>query len=181
MGPLVLGDADAVRATFELNLMGTFLPLKHAAPLLAETGGSFVGMSSHAGLDTFRFLGAYGAAKAGLDQLVRVAADELGPARVRVNTVRPGIIANELMTGITSGGPVLDSYLENIPLHRVGTVEDVAALVRFLIGPESSWITGQCISVDGGQSLRKGADYGPFAEAFYREQPEWRLVTEAGD
>jgi NAD(P)-dependent dehydrogenase (short-subunit alcohol dehydrogenase family) len=178
MGPLALADADAVRATLDLNVMGTFLPLKHAAPLLAETGGSFVGISSHAGLDTFRFLGAYGAAKAGLDQLVRVAADELGPARVRVNTVRPGIIANELMTGITSGGPVLDSYLENIPLHRVGTVDDVAALVRFLIGPESSWITGQCISVDGGQSLRKGADFGPFAEPVYRDQPGWRLVAE---
>jgi NAD(P)-dependent dehydrogenase (short-subunit alcohol dehydrogenase family) len=180
MGPLALADAESVRNTFELNMMGTFLPLKHAAPrLAAHGGGSFVGMSSHAGLDTFRFLGAYGAAKAGLDQLVRVAADELGPARVRVNSVRPGIIANELMTGITQGGPVLDSYLENIPLHRVGTVEDVAALVRFLIGPESSWITGQCISVDGGQSLRKGADFGAFAEAVYQDQPEWKLVVEA--
>jgi hypothetical protein len=62
----------------------------------------------------------------------------------------------------------------------VGTVDDVAELVRFLAGSESSWITGQCISVDGGQSLRKGADFGPFAEALYREQPEWRLVVEQG-
>ena len=121
MGPLVLADADAVRATLDLNIMGTFLTLKHSAPLLAGTKGSFVGVSSHAGLDTFRFLGAYGAAKAGLDHLVRVAADELGPSRVRVNSVRPGIIDNELMQGITGGGPVLDSYLEEIPLHRVGT------------------------------------------------------------
>ena len=159
--------------------MGTFLTLKHAAPLLAASGrGSFVGVSSHAGRDTFRFLGAYGAGKAGLDMIVRVAADELGPARVRVNSVQPGIIDNELMTAITAGGPVLDSYLENIPLHRVGTVEDVAALARFLIGPESAWITGQCISVDGGQSLRKGADYGAFAEPAYRDQPGWGLVME---
>jgi NAD(P)-dependent dehydrogenase (short-subunit alcohol dehydrogenase family) len=179
MGPLVLADADAVRATLDLNVMGTFLTLKHSAPLLAKTGGSFIGMSSHAGLDTFRFLGAYGAAKAGLDHLVRVAADELGPARVRVNTVRPGIIANELMTGITDGGPVLDSYLENIPLHRVGKVEDVAELVRFLAGPDSTWITGQCISVDGGQSVRKGADFGPFAEGVYQDQDGWNLVVEA--
>jgi NAD(P)-dependent dehydrogenase (short-subunit alcohol dehydrogenase family) len=179
MGPLSLADADAVRATLDLNVMGTFLTLKAAAGPLAATGGSFVGISSHAGLDTFRFLGAYGAAKAGLDHLLRVAADELGPARVRVNSVRPGIIANELMTGITSGGPVLDSYLKEIPLHRVGTVEDVAELVRFLIGPESSWITGQCISVDGGQSLRKGADFGTFAEPVYQEQPGWKLVVEA--
>ena len=107
MGPLALADTDGVRATFELNMMGTFLPLKHAAaPRSRDGGGSFVGMSSHAGLDTFRFLGAYGAAKAGLDQLVRVAADELGPARVRVNSVRPGIIANELMTAASpTAGP----------------------------------------------------------------------------
>jgi NAD(P)-dependent dehydrogenase (short-subunit alcohol dehydrogenase family) len=181
MGPLVLADAEAVRATLDLNIMGTLLTLKQSAARLADAGGSFIAISSHAGLDTFRFLGAYGAAKAGLDHLVRVAADELGPSRVRVNSVRPGIIANELMTGITSGGPVLDSYMENIPLHRVGTVEDVAELVRFLAGPESSWITGQCISVDGGQSLRKGADFGPFAQAVYREQPEWRLVVEGED
>jgi NAD(P)-dependent dehydrogenase (short-subunit alcohol dehydrogenase family) len=179
MGPLILADVDAVRATLDLNVIGTFLTLKHSAPFLAEGGrGSFVGISSHAGLDTFRFLGAYGAAKAGLDMVVRVAADELGPARVRVNSVRPGIVANELMAAITNGGPVLDSYLENIPLHRVGTVEDVGALVRFLVGPESSWITGQCISVDGGQSLRKGADFSAFAEPGHQDQPGWQLVVE---
>ena len=179
MGPLVLADVAAVRATIDLNIIGTFLTLKHAAPLLAASGrGSFVGVSSHAGRDTFRFLGAYGAGKAGLDMIVRVAADELGSARVRVNSVQPGIIDNELMTAITAGGPVLDSYLENIPLHRVGTVEDVAALARFLIGPESAWITGQAISVDGGQSLRKGADYGAFAEPAYRDRPGWSLVVE---
>jgi NAD(P)-dependent dehydrogenase (short-subunit alcohol dehydrogenase family) len=180
MGPLILADVAAVRATLDLNVIGTFLTLKHAAPFLAASGaGSFVGVSSHAGLDTFRFLGAYGAAKAGLDMIVRVAADELGPARVRVNSVRPGIIANELMAAITAGGPVLDSYLENIPLHRVGTVDDVGALARFLIGPESAWITGQCISVDGGQSLRKGADFSAFAAPGHRDQPGWQLVVEA--
>ena len=181
MGPLVLADVSAVRATVDLNVIGTFLTLKHAAPRLAACGeGSFVGVSSHAGLDTFRFLGAYGAAKAGLDMVIRVAADELGPARVRVNSVRPGIIDNELMAPITGGGPVLDSYLENIPLHRVGTVEDVGALVRFLIGPESSWITGQCISVDGGQSLRKGADFAAFAEPGLTDDAARRLVMEEG-
>jgi NAD(P)-dependent dehydrogenase (short-subunit alcohol dehydrogenase family) len=97
-----------------------------------------------------------------------------------VNAVRPGIIDNELMSAITAGGPVLDSYLEEIPLGRIGTVDDVAALVRFLVGPESSWITGQCLNVDGGQSLRKGADYGFFAEMTYGETPGWSLVVEAG-
>jgi NAD(P)-dependent dehydrogenase (short-subunit alcohol dehydrogenase family) len=176
MGPLHLSDADAVRATFELNMMGTFLTLKHAAPALARTRGAFVGISSHVATQTERFLGAYAASKAGLDQLLRNAADELGPSGIRVNSVRPGIIDNELMAAITAGGPVLDSYLAEIPLGRVGTVDDVGALARFLVGPDSTWITGQCIGVDGGQTLRKGADYSPFAAPLYRETVGWSLL-----
>lgn len=177
MGPLVMADVAAVRATLDLNVVGTFLSLKHAAPHLAASGrGSFVGVSSHAGRDTFRFLGVYGAAKAGLDFLVRVAADELGAAGVRVNSVLPGVISTEIMEAITQGSPVLDSYLEEIPLRRVGEPGDVASLVRFLIGPESSWITGQNLSVDGGQSVRKGADYSSFARPGYSADPRWSLV-----
>lgn len=177
MGPLVMADVAAVRATLDLNVVGTFLSLKHAAPHLAASGrGSFVGVSSHAGRDTFRFLGVYGAAKAGLDFLVRVAADELGAAGVRVNSVLPGVISTEIMEAITQGSPVLDSYLEEIPLRRVGEPGDVAALVRFLIGPESSWITGQNLSVDGGQSVRKGADYSSFARPGYSADPRWSLI-----
>jgi NAD(P)-dependent dehydrogenase (short-subunit alcohol dehydrogenase family) len=182
LGPIVLADVEAVRATLDLNVISTFLLIKHSAEALAESGrGSFVGISSHAGLDTFRFMGAYGAAKAGLDMMVRVAADELGGAGVRINSVLPGVVATEIMEAITGGSPVLDSYYEEIPLHRVGEPEEIAAFVRFLIGPESSWITGQNLSIDGGQSVRKGADYGAFAKAVYGNDPKWRLVEEGTD
>jgi NAD(P)-dependent dehydrogenase (short-subunit alcohol dehydrogenase family) len=63
------------------------------------------------------------------------------------------------MAFITAGGPLLDDYLEQMPLGRVGTVEDVAAAVRYLIGPESSFVTGETLGVDGGHHLRRGADY----------------------
>ena len=62
---------------------------------------------------------------------------------------------------------MLDSYFENMPIPRVGTVEDVAALARFLVGPESTWITGQVIGVDGGHSLRAGPDYSSILEPIY--------------
>jgi len=176
MGPLHMSDAEAVRATFELNMMGTFLTLKHSAAALASTRGSYIGISSHVASQTERFLGAYAASKAGLDQLLRNAADELGASGVRVNSIRPGIVDDELMSAITAGGPVLDSYLAEIPLGRVGTVDDVGALVRFLVAPESAWITGQCIGVDGGQMLRKGADYAPFAAPLYDAEPGWDLL-----
>ncbi len=90
--------------------------------------------------------------------------------------MQPGVIATEIMGAITGGSPVLDSYLAEIPLKRVGEPEEIGALVRFLIGPESGYITGQAISIDGGQSLRKGADYGAFAQGAYGADPLWRLV-----
>ncbi len=172
LGPLVAADLEAVRATIELNYIGTFLTIKHAArPMLAQGRGSIIGMSSHAGADSFRSLGVYGSAKAGLDMLCRVAADELGSRGVRVNSIQSGIVATELMEPITGGSSLLDDYLPQIPLGRVGQPEEVAELVRFLAGPESSWITGQCIAVDGGQNLRRGADYGVMAAELFGGDP----------
>lgn len=180
LGPLVAAELDQVRATVELNLIGTFLCLKHGGRVMAQQGGgSFVGMSSHAGTDSFRSLGVYGAAKAGIDHLCRAAADELAVAGVRVNTVQPGIVATELMAPITAGSPLLDDYLDTIPLGRVGEPEEVAELVRFLAGPESAWITGQCIAIDGGQSLRRGANYHLIAEPIYGPDAVRGIVSDA--
>src|SRR5699024_2055222 len=91
-------------------------------------------------------------------QLCRQAADELGPSNVRVNSVCPGLVRTDLVGFITAGGPVLDDYVANTPLGRVGEPDDVAVLVRFLVGPESGWLTGQAINIDGGQSRRRGPD-----------------------
>jgi NAD(P)-dependent dehydrogenase (short-subunit alcohol dehydrogenase family) len=170
MGPIPGADVDQVRATIDLNLVGTFLCIKHASPYMAggvgldvdgtpAEGGSIIGMSSGAGHFPHRYLWAYGAAKAGIDMLCRYAAEELGSDGVRVNTVRPGIIDDELMAPITAGGPLLEDYLAEMPISRLGTVEDVADAVRFLAGPESRWITGECLAVDGGHHLRRGANY----------------------
>jgi NAD(P)-dependent dehydrogenase (short-subunit alcohol dehydrogenase family) len=160
MGPFDQADVEAIRSTVELNLVGTALCIKHAIPpMRAAGGGSIIGMSSGAGHFPHRYLWAYGAAKAGIDMLCRSAAEELGADGIRVNTVRPGIVDDELMAPITGGGALLDDYIEGMPLGRVGQVEDIAAAVRFLAGPESSWITGVCLPIDGGHHLRKGADY----------------------
>jgi NAD(P)-dependent dehydrogenase (short-subunit alcohol dehydrogenase family) len=160
-GPIVASDAEGWRATVDLNLVGTFLCIKHAAPVMMRGGGgSIVGMSSIAGHTTHRFMSAYCASKAGIEMLVKCAADELGEYHVRVNAVQPGIVDTELMSFITAGGPILDSYYANMPVARVGTVDDIAAAVRYLAGPESTWVTGQMIGIDGGHQLRRGPDYG---------------------
>lgn len=168
MGPITAADLDQWRTTVDVNVIGTFLTLKHTAPVMAQGGrGSFVGVSSIAGISTHRYLSAYCVGKAGIDMLVRVAADELGPSGIRVNSVRPGLVDTELVAGILATDAVLDDYLAQMPISRVGTPDDVAGLVRFLAGPDSTWVTGQTISVDGGHHLRRGPDYTPFAEPLY--------------
>src|SRR5450759_2934161 len=171
MGPIAGADLVQVRATVDLNLIGTFLCIKHGAPLMgagvgtgvggdAPGGGLIIGMSSGAGAFPHRYLWAYGTAKAGIDMLCKYAAEELGSSGIRVNTVQPGIVDDEMMATITAGGPLLDDYLAEMPISRLGTVEDIAAAVRFLAGPESSWISGESMAVDGGHHLRRGANYG---------------------
>jgi NAD(P)-dependent dehydrogenase (short-subunit alcohol dehydrogenase family) len=116
-------------------------------------------MSSGAGHFPHRYMWAYGMAKAGIEMLVRYAAEELAGRGIRVNAVQPGIIDDELMAVITAGGPLLDDYMAQTPLGRPGTVQEVADAVLFLAGPESAWITGECLAVDGGHHLRRGADF----------------------
>jgi len=168
MAPLVVTGLDDFKATVDVNIIGTFLTIKHAAPHLVRSGGgSIVAVSSIAAAVSHPYLGAYAVGKAGIDMLVKVAADELGRSNVRVNAVRPGLVDTELVAGIFATPDVLDSYLTQTPLGRAGAPDEIADLIRFLAGPESAWITGQAISIDGGHSLRRGPDYTPFAEPVY--------------
>jgi len=161
MGPMLDQDLEGWRATLELNVLGSFLCVKHGGKAMVQGGGgSIVLMSSGAGHFPHRFLSAYGISKAAIDQLVSYAAEELGDRGIRVNSVQPGIIDDELMSFITAGGALLDDYLEQMPLSRVGTVDDVARAVRFLLSEESTWITGEHLGVDGGHQTRRGANYG---------------------
>jgi 7-alpha-hydroxysteroid dehydrogenase len=161
--PYHLQQTEEFVRVLHQNVLGTMLCVKHAVPRLrAAGGGSFVGMSSLAGHRTHLYFGAYPVAKAGVEQMMRNAADEYGPAGIRFNAIRPGFIATEIMEAVPRDSGVYESYLSQTPLGGVGAPEDVANLARFLIGPESRWITGQIINVDGGHSLRRGPDFGEF-------------------
>jgi len=168
LGPIhktTLAEWNAVVAT---NLTGTFLTLRHATPVVAQSGGgSMVAISSTAGNQVHPLLGAYAVTKAGIDMMVKHLADELGPHGIRVNSVRPGIVETELMAIPMQAGALVDDYLEQMTLGRVGQPADIAEAVRFLLGPESSWITGIRLDIDGGMHLRRGADYTHLARAFY--------------
>lgn len=167
-GPLLLMEKAAWQAVLDTNLTGAFLSLKHAGRAMARSGGgSIVGISSIAAVRTHRFMGPYCVSKGGLDTLVENAADELGVAGIRVNSVRPGLVPTELAAALERDEQVRGDYLAQMPMGRLGTVDDVAALVRYLAGPESSWVTGQCISVDGGHHLRRGPDIEPWMRALF--------------
>lgn len=167
-GPLVMTDLEAWNATLALTLTSTLSTIKHAAPFMARgEGGAIVAVSSIAGHLTHRNLGQYCVAKAGVEMLVRNSADELGRYGIRVNGVRPGLVPTEMAAGLEQTEAVREDYLAQMPLGRLGTPEDVAAAVRFLVGPEAAWITGQLLGVDGGHSLRRGPDLDAlFADTF---------------
>ena len=168
LAPYHLQDAAEFIRVLQLNVVGTMLLAKHTLPhLISGGGGSFVGMSSIAAGTTHPYFGAYPVAKAGIDQLMRNAADEYGYANVRFNAVRPGFIATEIMQAIPKESATYASYVDNTAVPRLGEPSDVAALCSFLVGPDSTWITGQVINVDGGHSLRRGPDYGPFLEPVF--------------
>src|SRR6266496_905647 len=165
IGPLCQLNTAGWRATLDLNATGTMLTLKYATREMTRAGGgSFVAISSIAATTVHRWFGAYGPANAAVDHMVALAADELGGIGIRVNGIRPGVVESELVAGIADPGPVLDDCL---PLPRVGAPEDVAEAARFLAGPESAWITGEVINVDGGQHLRRGPDYAAVFEPMF--------------
>jgi NAD(P)-dependent dehydrogenase (short-subunit alcohol dehydrogenase family) len=166
--PFHLTTLDDWNAVIGTNLTGAFLTLKHAViGLAANGGGSIVAVSSIAAPLTHRFMTAYCVSKAGLEMLVKQVADELGASGIRCNAVRPGLVPTDATVALTTTDVIREDYLAQMPIARVGTDDDVAALVRFLLGPESTWITGQCIGVDGGHSVRRGPDITPVMEMVF--------------
>ncbi len=163
LAPYHLQDLGEFRRVLELNVIGTMLTLKHSVRhLVAAGGGSFVGMSSIAGSVTHPVFGAYPVGKAAIEHMMRNAADDYGAAGVRCNAVAPGFTDTELMDGVPRDSAVYESYIRNTPMGGVAHPEDVAEAVRFLIGPESRFVTGTLIYVDGGHHLRAGPDFRPF-------------------
>jgi NAD(P)-dependent dehydrogenase (short-subunit alcohol dehydrogenase family) len=160
--PLFQTTLDQWQSVLATNLTGAFLTIKHAgAAIVASGGGSIVAISSIAGVTTHKFMTPYCVSKAGLEMLVRNAADELGGAGLRVNAIRPGLVPTDATVGLMSIPAIVDDYLAQMPLGRAGSDDEVASLARFLLGSDSAWITGTCISVDGGHHLRRGPDITP--------------------
>jgi 7-alpha-hydroxysteroid dehydrogenase len=168
IGPITQLDSEAWRRSLDLNITGSMYVLKHSARAMVRGGGgSFVGISSIAASNTHRWFGAYGVAKSGLDHLMQLGADELGASKVRVNSIRPGLIRTEMVAAIFMSPEVSGDYESITPLQRPGEVEDVANMALFLLSDASSYVTGQVINVDGGLMLRRGPDFSAMLEPVF--------------
>ncbi len=171
LSPIMATAADSWDEIMQTNLNGTFYTVKHAGRAMAKSGGGAIcAISSIAGVRTHRFMGPYCVSKAGIDMLVKNAADELGSVNIRVNSVCPGLVDTELASGLLNTEEVLNDYLDCMPISRPGVVDDISSSVRFLCGPESSWVTGVVLSVDGGHHLRRGPNVEPFARALFGDE-----------
>lgn len=154
--PLLMLEEETFVERLRVNLVSAFLLIRESAPRIAAAGGgSIVCISSDAARLAFPYLAGYVSGKAGLEGLVRVAALELAKLQVRVNAVRPGLLRTELTEYLFEDPALAQQFLEQKPLGRLGAPEDVAEAVRFLAGPESSWMTGQSLGVEGGNELTR--------------------------
>jgi NAD(P)-dependent dehydrogenase (short-subunit alcohol dehydrogenase family) len=160
IGGLVLsqryrGTADAWAGELHASLHVSRTALETLDGAFA-TGGAVVAVSSLASRRIMPDCSpGYHAAKAALEQLVRYYAVKWGPGGVRVNGVSPGVFVKQESAAYYAERPALSRYYEALtPLGRMGRAEETANVIRFLLGPDASFITGQVITVDGGMSLQ---------------------------
>jgi len=157
--------------TIDINLLGVFRATQaEAKAMKASGGGSIVNVSSIAGVLTHRWMSAYCASKAAVNMLTRCAADELGEHAIRVNAVMPGVVDTELASLLVQSEEARAEYLRLMPISRIGRTDDVSSIVAFLLSDEASWMTGQCIAVDGGHTVRRGPDLVPVFRQFMPEE-----------
>ncbi|MSR99433.1 SDR family oxidoreductase [Arthrobacter sp. BL-252-APC-1A] len=150
-GPLVEMDLEAARKIFEVNVLGTLAwvqdTVAHTGLGFRERGGSVVNLSSVSGDTPSPGIGLYGISKAAVSHLTRSLAVELGP-EIRVNAVSPAVVKTRFSRALYEGKE--EAVTSTYPLGRLGTPEDVANAVTYLVSPDASWVTGQVLTLDGG-------------------------------
>jgi NAD(P)-dependent dehydrogenase (short-subunit alcohol dehydrogenase family) len=171
VGSVLNGPTDDFERVMQTNLTGAYRCIRAEAKLMnASGGGSIVSISSIAGTHTHHWMTAYCVSKAGLNMLTRCAADDLGKHGIRVNAVAPGLVPTDLAAGLVGNEETVQEYLRRMPVSRLGTTEDIANSVAFLLSEESGWVTGLVLPADGGHHLRQGPDLMHQFSAFLPEE-----------
>jgi len=149
--PLEGVTQDHFRKQFDLNVLGLLFASQEAAKLFGPEGGSIINIGSVASTITVPNSAVYASTKASVDAITRVLAKELGPRKIRVNSINPGMVVTPGWRAGGFEGSQFHKELEaTAPLRRIGKPDDIAPAVVFLASPESSWTTGETIAVSGG-------------------------------
>lgn len=150
-GHLMMMSAAAWRETVDVNLHGTLACCQAVIPTMKQQGhGAIITMSSSAGVRGRAGQVPYAATKGALIGLTKALAGELGPHGIRVNCVAPGFVETEMVSGLMSRPGVREGFIQATPIRRLGTVEDVANATLFLASPESAYVVGATLLVNGG-------------------------------
>ena len=155
--PIVDHPTEEWRSIIDLCLTGVYLTVKHAARAMAD-GGSIITISSLNGTQPSAGMSAYCAAKAGVMMFTKVAAMELGARGIRVNAIAPGLVETNATGAFFMVPGVVDEFVENTTLGRFAQPDDIAATAAFLAGPDSGFISGAVMAVDGGASTKRYPD-----------------------
>lgn len=150
-------DIETWKRTLDVNMLGTFICSRAVIPQMIEDGGGrIVNVASIAGVLALENRVAYSASKAGIIGMTRAMAVEFGRHGINVNALVPGVIETPLTATYFEDSQFADLIVNNIPLGRWGQPEDLVAPTAFLCGPESSYVSGQLLVVDGGWTAGKG-------------------------
>jgi 3-oxoacyl-[acyl-carrier protein] reductase len=143
---------DDIERVLQTNLAGAIFCTRAAVRyLVAQRGGAIINLSSVAAARPGRGQSVYAAAKGGIEAFTRAMAVELAPRQIRVNAVAPGVIETDMSRAVATAGH--GQIMDRLLVKRLGTVDDVARVVRFLADPANSYITGEVINVTGGMKM----------------------------
>ena len=149
--PLESVTAEHFHKQFDLNVLGLLLVTQQAAKHFGPTGGSVVNISSVVAHSPVATASVYSATKAAVDAVTRSLAKELGPRKIRVNSINPGMVETEGLRGTGIADSDFRKATEaQTPLGRIGQPEDIAPAAVFLASSDSSWITGETLTISGG-------------------------------
>ena len=139
------------RKQFDLNVLGLVLTTQEALKYFNGSGGSVINVSSVVGVNPLPGASIYSATKAAVDAITKSLAKELGPKKIRVNSVNPGLVETE---GVHGGGFIANGFDKQVaaqtPLGRIGQPRDIANAAVYLASEDSSWITGETLTLSGG-------------------------------
>ncbi|XP_029846805.1 dehydrogenase/reductase SDR family member 4 [Ixodes scapularis] len=151
MMPVLDTPEHAWDKIFETNVKSAFLLTKEVVPHLEKRGGgSIVYVSSIAGYQPMPLLGAYSVSKTALLGLTRAVADQVAPLNIRVNCIAPGVIKTKFSEALWKEPSIEEAILSQVPMKRLGTPQDCAAVVSFLVSENAGYITGETLPVAGG-------------------------------